>query len=91
MMVQMTVIVTQHLQHAENLQTVLDRATDGADIYVTSHTLSLDATHRRLEYHGMMIGNSRIGYDENVCRVSSDLSYMISSVHDAGVNFTCSG
>ena len=25
-----------------NLQTVLDRATDGADIYVTSDTLSLD-------------------------------------------------
>ena len=25
-----------------NLQVVLDRATDGADIYVTSHTLSLD-------------------------------------------------
>ena len=26
----------------KNLQTVLDRATDGADIYVTSATLSLD-------------------------------------------------
>ena len=28
-----------------NLQTVLDRATDGADIYVTSHTLSLDSDY----------------------------------------------
>ena len=26
----------------KNLQTVLDRATDGADIYITSETLSLD-------------------------------------------------
>ena len=37
MMDQMTMIVTQHLHYAGNLQTVMDRATDGADIYVTSN------------------------------------------------------
>ena len=74
-----------------NLQTVLDRATDGADIYVTSRTLSLDESHARLEYQQTLIGNSRIGYDEKACRVSSNLSYTISSVRDAGANFTCSG
>ena len=32
-----------------NLQTVLDRATDGADIYVTSPTLSMDFIMKYLE------------------------------------------
>ena len=31
----------------KNLQTILDRATDGADIYVTSHTLSQDLIQNR--------------------------------------------
>ena len=39
LMAQMTMIVTQISAPCRNLQTVLDRATDGADIYVTSETL----------------------------------------------------
>ena len=46
-----------------NLQTVLDRATDGADIYVTSDTLSLDAVRDIF----------------NDCVVNSSISYSIQS------------
>ena len=75
----------------KNLQTVLDRATDRADIYVTSQTLALDANHAMLEYYQMLVLNSAIRYNDPSCTVSSHLSYTINSINNAGTNFTCSG
>ena len=67
----------------KNLQTVLDRATDGADIYVTSDTLSLDAVH----------GNISIPWSKMVecCEVNSSVSYNFSRFGGTGftVNCTC--
>ena len=62
----------------KNLQTVLDRATDGADIYVTSDTLSLDAVHSQDE-----LGN-------DYCEVNSSKSYNISTTHGTTFEFNCS-
>ena len=55
-----------HSAPCRNLQTVLDRATDGGDIYVTSDTLSLNSNRIRvrvLEY----------------CTINSSLSYSLNS------------
>ena len=51
-----------------NLQTVLNRATDGADIYVTSDTLSMNG---RLVY-------DRLQRPWTICTIESPLSYTIS-------------
>ena len=68
----------------KNLQMVLDNATDGADIYVTSDTLSLD--HVR--------GVVTFPYTEEVldcCQLSSNISYSLSSLNENLVNITCTG
>ncbi len=62
-----------------NLQTVLDRATDGADIYVVSDTLSVDAVY----------GVDRRG--DLCCEVTSSKSYRLSSLHDKTFSLTCLG
>ena len=59
----------------KNLQTVLDRATDGADIYVTSDSLSLDGS--RSEY--------------SWCVIDSTLSYTLGHVDNRSFQITCSG
>ena len=56
-----------------NLQTVLDRATDGADIYVTSDTLSLDRYMNKY----------------NECEIDSPLSYTISHLDNKLFTVTC--
>ena len=61
----------------KNLQTVLDRATDGADMYVTSHTVSL----------GMIIKPSR--HYGNCCRVESSISYTITTYNETYFTPTC--
>ena len=62
-----------------NLQTVLDRATDGADIYVTSKTLSLD------------IGYFYLGFQFYKCVINSSLSYTLRGYENSTINVTCSG
>ena len=58
------------------LETVLDRATDGADIYVTSETLSLGV---KPGFDGYM----------NFCKVESSISYTISSYKETYFTPTC--
>ena len=72
-----------------SLQTVLDRATDGADIYVTSDSLSLDGVHNVVWFSGM----SGVFDPEmlNCCQLSSSLSFSLSSLNENLVNITCAG
>ena len=79
-----------------NQQTVLDRATEGADIYVTSDTLSLDAVHRKIwiNFHKYYFKRPDLSYTEEIveyCTINGSISYSISSVHGTTVNVTCSG
>ena len=60
----------------KNLQTVLDRATDGADIYVMSPTLSL----------GMII---KPCFGDNCCTVESSISYTITTYNETYFTPTC--
>ena len=63
-----------------NLQTVLNRATVNADIYVTSSTLSLDGVHSNNEWQAV-----------KCCLAKSSLSFTINSLNGPTVNLTCSG
>ena len=65
-----------------NLQTVLDRAANGADIYVTSNTLSLNF---RIDNILTAIGRLKC------CIINSSLSYTLRSYHNSTINLTCSG
>ena len=60
-----------------NLQTVLDRATDGADIYVISQTLLLDSNINKCLYGPY-------------CLVDSSLSYNLYGLYGM-VQLTCKG
>ena len=71
----------------KNLQTVLDRADDGADIYVTSDTLSLDNVTGSVWLYGYYVEH---GF-HTCCQLNSSLSYSISSLYNTDINFTCSG
>ena len=72
-----------------NLQTVLDRATDGADIYVTSDTLSLDGVHNEARFPGVLDWiDSEM---RNCCQLISSLSYNLSSLNENLINITCAG
>ena len=64
----------------KNLQTVLDRATDGADIYVTSSTLALGIIKRQCQYN----------QDSNCCTVESSISYTITTYNETYFTPTCS-
>ena len=57
---------------------ILDRATDGADIYVTSHTLSLDYIKKYIKKAWL-------------CIIKSSLSYTLRSLSNSTINLTCSG
>ena len=59
-----------------NLQIVLDRAADGADIYVTSQTLSLDSNKKQIDYW-------------DYCIINSSLSYTLRSFHKKTISLTC--
>ena len=65
-----------------NLQTVLDRATDGADIYVTSDTLSLDFVIK--PYYDRFYGIFE------ACTINSSLSYTVRSLSNSTIKVTCS-
>ena len=82
----------------KNLQIVLDRATDGADIYVTSDTLSVNAVHSNtstktaLIYYYFVHGHYPFIEEKgNCCRVNTNISYTLSSIHNTTINVTCSG
>ena len=61
-----------------NLETVLDRATYGADIYVTSDTLALDFSINTYTY-------------VEACTINSSLSYTLRSLSNSTIKVTCSG
>ena len=64
----------------KNLQTVLDRAEDGADIYVTSSELSLDNVSGLVRIHRMRNhGIKEALY--SCCIIRSGISYTISSYY----------
>ena len=71
----------------KNLQTVLDRAEDGANIYVTSDTLSLENVTGSVWLYGYYVEH---GFN-TCCQLNSSLSYSISSLYGRHINFTCSG
>ena len=68
-----------------NLQTVLDRATDGTDIYVTSDTLALDGNFIIETTKDYFIDLLQI----IVCTIESPLSYTISHLNDSFFTVTC--
>ena len=68
-----------------NLQIILDRATDGADIYVTSDTLALNFDNDTHYYH---TGNVVVWV---YCIINSSLSYTLRSLSDSSIKVTCSG
>ncbi len=69
----------------KNLQTVLDRASDGTVVYVTSDTLSLDNNT------GVEWVPAYPFYNSQGCIVMSSISYALSSLHNAGFTPTCTG
>ncbi len=70
----------------ENLQTVLDRAEDGADIFVTSDTLSLNKVTDRVWLEFYSAGSLR-----SCCVINSSISYRLEALNAAGFKPTCSG
>ena len=70
-----------------NLQTVLDRASDGAEIYVTSETLSLDLVHDTVWYKMSHWGTYM---SDSCCLINSSLSYTLRSSNGTKTNITCS-
>ena len=70
-----------------NLQAVLDRAADGADIYVTSDSLSMYDRNSTVVFehrHGVYI-------EQKCCMVNSSLSYSIRRTNGGSFTVTCSG
>ena len=74
----------------KNLQTVLDRATDGANIYVTSETMSLDKVQRNVSFN-IALGIFQETLSGLGCIVESRISFKLSSILHSAVNITCSG
>ena len=72
-----------------NLQTVLDRAAEGADIYVTSDTLSLDYNNGTALFPGLE--QLIVPEIQNCCQLSSSISYSLSNWKDNMINITCTG
>ena len=71
----------------KNLQTVLDRASDKADIYSTSDTLFLDLANDTIWYKmGSWIGH----LTASCCLINSSLSYTLRSIDGTNVDILCS-
>ena len=66
----------------KNLQTVLNRVTDGADIYVKSETLSLNMVHGFVWIKGK---------NQSACIINSSMSYTLQSVNNHHFEITCPG
>ena len=72
----------------QNLQTVLDRASDADEIYVTSETLSLDLVHDTVWYKMAYWGtHANTG---SCCLIKSNLSYTLKSINGTKSNIICS-
>ena len=71
----------------KNLQTVLNRASDGADIYVTSDTLSLNFVNGTVWY---TIAYSRAKITGSCCLIISSLSYTLRNINGTRIDITCS-
>ena len=71
----------------KNLQTVLDRASDGAEIYVTSQTISLDLVNDTVWYKRPYFPTPLIG---SCCLINSSLSYTLRSINGTKTNIICS-
>ena len=71
-----------------NLQTVLDRALDDADIYVTSSTLSL-ALFNASFWDKLAFGKK--SSMESCCMIHSNLSYALRSISGISTEIICSG
>ena len=71
-----------------NLQTVLVRASDNADIYSTSDTLSLDLANDTFWYKMSLWGEP---YTAFCCLIKSSLSYTLRSITGTETDIFCSG
>ena len=71
----------------KNLQNVLDRASDGAEIYVTSQTISLDLVNDTVWYKMAFWSWAETG---SSCLINSSLSYTLRSISETKTNITCS-
>ena len=71
----------------KNLQTVLDRATDGAEIYVTSEILSLDLVNDTIWYK---MPYWPIPVTGSCCLINSSLSYTLRNINGTKTNIICS-
>ena len=71
----------------KNLQTVLDRASDGAEIYVTSETLSLDLVNDTVWYKIAFWSWTVTG---SSCLINSSLSYTLRSINGTKTKIICS-
>ena len=70
-----------------NLQTVLDRATDGADIYVISQTLRVDLVKSHTEYQTVPWFWQFSG---ECCLLKSNITYTLRSINENLVYLNCS-
>ena len=70
-----------------NLQTVLNRATDGADVYVTSNLLSL----KMIWGYGLWIVHDYKSGFLSACIVNSMISYTLQSINSSQFEVTCPG
>ena len=71
----------------KNLQAVLDRATDGVNIYITSETLSLDLVNDTVFYKT----HRNKPTTRSCCLINSSLSYIIQSINGSKTDILCSG
>ena len=71
----------------KNLQTVLDRASDGADIYITSEALSLDLVNKTVWYKIPYLDKPLTG---SCCLINSSLSYTLRSINGTITKIICS-
>ena len=71
----------------KNLQTVLDRASDRAEIYVTSKTLSLGLVTNTVWYK---IASWRSPRPGSCCLINSSLSYTLRSINGSKTKIICS-
>ena len=72
-----------------NLQTVLRRAADGADIYVTSETLPINDKNCTVAIAGSFPDLYLVNM--TCCKVNSSLSYSIRRTNGGTFTVTCSG
>lgn len=75
----------------KKLQTVLNRAADGADIYVVSKTLSSDDIHSNVWLESDPRFGSQDGRLMDCCKINSSLSYSLKGFNGTQFKVTCSG